>query len=87
MKQNKIKEETAGQRLRAASCSHFDFADAIRSIGLALSASNGCVTTDDVNAEPDDMSWVINNTKEIKLLEDMELALVSISDVSVERTT
>ena len=81
MKHNKIKEEPTCQGFRAASCSHFDFAAAIRSVGLALNSSNGCVTTDDVNAEPDEMSWVIDNTEEIEMLKAIELALVSPSNV------
>ena len=44
----------------------------IRSIGLALNASHNTVATDDINAEPDSKSWRIDNSKEIKDLEEIE---------------
>jgi len=48
----------------------------IREAGLALSACNNTVTTDDVNAEPkEDYSWRIDNKKEIALLGELEKAI------------
>ena len=49
-----------------------DIKNALRSIGLALSSCSNTVTTDDINAKPDDKSWRINNSKEIALVRELE---------------
>jgi hypothetical protein len=72
--------------LDGASCSAFDFGLAIRTIGLALNASNGCVATDDLDVQPDEMSWRINHSEELLLLADvaekiMESALIASPDL------
>lgn len=48
----------------------------IRAIGLALSACNNTVTTDDMNAQPKpDYSWRIDHNKEIAMLLELEQKL------------
>jgi len=51
--------------------------NAITAIGLALNASHNTVTTDIVGVEPSDTSWRIDNSKEIELLDKLELFLMS----------
>ncbi|MES2705136.1 MAG: hypothetical protein V4726_00905 [Verrucomicrobiota bacterium] len=64
----------------AAARPPFDFARAIRAIGIALSAAHGCVATDDPAAEPGDTSWRIDHTKEIGMLGELEAALAAAPD-------
>ena len=53
----------------------------IRAIGLALSACNNCVATDDVNAHPKpDYSWRIDHNKEIAILLELEQKLAANTD-------
>lgn len=40
-------------------------------IQLALMACNNCVTTDSVDAKPDETHWRINNDKEIQLIVEL----------------
>lgn len=42
--------------------------NALRDIGLALSATHNTVTTDVVGVEPNDTSWRVDHTNEIKKL-------------------
>ena len=46
--------------------------DAIREIGLALSASHGTIAIDDPSAEPTEISWRVDNSKEVLMLNDLE---------------
>ena len=53
---------------------------AIRAIGLALHSWHNTVTTDDINVEPNDLSWRIDHTKEITLLDELEILLTNNTD-------
>ena len=48
---------------------------ALRDIGLALSACNNTIATDDVDAKPDETHWRINNADAIQKVEALELML------------
>ena len=52
-----------------------DIRDALRDIGLALSAGHGTVATDLAQAKPDETSWRIDHTREIKALGVLKRAL------------
>jgi len=52
--------------------------NALRAIGLALSASNGVIANDNPDLKPDKGEWTIDNSKELEALEYIE-ALFSIS--------
>ena len=54
-----------------------DIKDAIRSIGIALHSTHNTVTTDVVGVEPNETSWCIDNSKETKLLDELEELLLS----------
>lgn len=47
----------------------------IRSIGLALNACHNTVTTDIPGVEPSDTAWVIDNSKEIDMVDEIEKQL------------
>ena len=49
---------------------------ALRDIGLALDACHNTVTTDRPDAEPDELSWRIDNSKEIEMVRKLERALL-----------
>ena len=83
MKKENTTQQTGGEASAPRNCSAFDLAGMLRAVGLALNASHGCVATDDPDKVPDDMSWRIDNSKEIKMLGHLESALVSASDVGV----
>lgn len=40
-------------------------------IQLALSSSHNTVTTDDVDAQPDEMHWRINHAKPVKQIDEI----------------
>ena len=54
-----------------------DIKDAIRAIGIALHLSHNTVTTDIEGVEPSETSWRIDNSKETKLLDELEELLLS----------
>ena len=47
----------------------------IRDVGLALNITNNCITTDDVNAKTDELSWEVDNGQEIDMINELEAAL------------
>ena len=51
---------------------------AIREIGLALSAVNNCIATDDVEAQPTETSWRVDHTNELAKLNALEQYILSI---------
>ena len=51
---------------------HKKIQKAIRSIGLALNASNGVIATDDIGKTVDEKSWRIDHSSEIEDLEYLE---------------
>lgn len=53
---------------------------AFRAIGLALSASHNCVITDCVDAEPDELSWRSDHSKELNQLRELEANFLKGSD-------
>ena len=53
---------------------------ALHAIGLALNASHNTVTTDRVEAQPDDYSWRIDNSTELAALDRLERLLLSSTD-------
>ena len=54
---------------------HNKVQDALRSIGLALNASNNTIATDDVTAKIGPNSWRIDHSSELKNLEYLEQLL------------
>jgi len=44
---------------------------ALDEIGLALNACNNCVTTDLPEIEPNETSWRIDNSKALRLVDDI----------------
>ena len=48
-----------------------ELALSIRKIGLALSSTNGCITTDIPDAEPSETSWRVDHSEEISLLDQL----------------
>jgi len=72
----------------------FDFAGTLREVALALCTSNNCVATDDPDAVPDEKSWRIDNSAELRALADMaealreaRLALPTLSEESAQPQT
>lgn len=58
------------ETLRAKEAEAAVLKDALEKAGLALNACNNCLTTDrpDLVSMPEDFSWTINNSKEIRLI-------------------
>jgi len=54
---------------------------AIRSIGLALNASNGVIATDDISKTVDEKSWRIDHSSEIAALDYLENLLLNSTDI------
>ncbi len=54
-----------------------DIKTTIRKIGIALHLTHNTVTTDVVDVEPNKLSWRIDNSKETKLLGELEDMLLS----------
>lgn len=52
-----------------------EFLLTIKTIGEALHSSHNTVTTDVQSAEPDETHWIIDNSKAIYALEDIEKRL------------
>jgi len=53
---------------------------AIRDIGIALNLVNNTIATDDVNAQPSETSWQVDNSKEIDQLKELERLLLNDTD-------
>ena len=49
---------------------------ALRDIGLALNACHNTVTSDSYDTAPDELSWRIDNSKEIEMVRKLERALL-----------
>lgn len=45
-------------------------------INLALSASNNCIATDDVTAQPDETHWRIDHTEELSKMDKLRVYLL-----------
>jgi hypothetical protein len=57
-----------------------DIKRSLNSIGLALNVCNNTITTDDIDAKPDDNSWRINHSEEIALLNELEKGFANNTD-------
>jgi hypothetical protein len=58
----------------------FSFDDFIRSIGIALHSTHNTLTTDRPEKQPDEFHWVIDHSKEIEKLEQLEEMVVASKD-------
>lgn len=54
--------------------------DALRAIGLALSASHNVIASDQPDLEPDNTTWRTNHIKELESLRYLEDVLASNTD-------